>query len=478
MNDLAQLLQRTEPAGLEPPDVGRIAATARARRRRRRSIGAGVTALLIVAAVTVVIDRQDRPEQVVTSLQSPNGRLLSAPVGRWIRGAPTPLRGVRGGMPNAVLSDGRILVWGSTLDTARTDGAIYDADRDVWQHIPPAPVASLGEYRWAVARDRLAVVGFDARSYLTGAVYDVATSTWTRLPTDDTIRAFFDGLAWDGENLAVVRVASGGIGYQNDDQLDWRVTAPLTRRWTVGADTWSDGAPSPTGRRNLAAVATATTELTLWGGTTQSPYTDQPAELEPETVLADGATYVPGSDSWTTIPTAPAGGVNAIAAWLNGDLVVGGFNNDLSDPGELDTRVFSFSPRSRSWKALPSPPSAGAGVTDGFLVRHSLFGQSGPQPQFVYLDGAWERAPLGHLRRWGNIVVATSRTMDNPGADSFEVQFRAARDTWLPAAHAPFANRMDAVVVVTGNEIVVIGGQAGPSITPTAETWILELEPD
>ncbi|MEY2477811.1 MAG: hypothetical protein QOG87_3126 [Actinomycetota bacterium] len=440
---------------------------------------AGLTALATVGAAVVVIDRQDHPERVATSLQTPTGEVLSAPVGRWKPGAPTPLRGVRGAMPNAVLSDGRVLVWGTSLGVRPiTDGAIYDPKLDAWQHVPSAPIAGFHDYRWAVARDRLAVVGFDAGARLTGGVYDVVASTWTRLPVDDTIRVFFDGLAWDGEDLAVVRVASGGVGHQDDEQLDWRATAPVTRRWRMGSDTWTSGAPSPTGLRNLAAVATDATQVTVWGGTTQSPFTDRPAELEPGSVRADGATYELGSDSWIAVPPAPVGGVNAIAAWLDGSLVIGGFTNDLSDVSELDARVLSYGLQSQSWTALPSPPTGGAGVTDGFLVRHSMMGQSGPQPQFVYLDGAWEEAPLQHLRRWGNIVVATSRTMDNPGDDDFEVQFRVARDTWLPSAEAPFVNRMDAVVVVSGNKVVVIGGQAGPSIAPAAETWILELQPE
>lgn len=47
---------------------------------------------------------------------------------------------------------------------------------------------------------------------------------------------------------------------------------------------------------------------------------------------------------------------------------------------------------------------------------------------------------------------------------------------WVPATEAPFVNRMDAGVAVTGQDLFVVAGAEGPDLIPTGDAWVLRFE--
>ncbi|HEV2809388.1 MAG TPA: hypothetical protein VGV93_03185, partial [Acidimicrobiales bacterium] len=53
-----------------------------------------------------------------------------------------------------------------------------------------------------------------------------------------------------------------------------------------------------------------------------------------------------------------------------------------------------------------------------------------------------------------------------------------AGSVWEPATEAPFVNRMDAGVTVTGQALLVVGGAEGPDLEVTGGAWLLRFDVD
>jgi N-acetylneuraminic acid mutarotase len=82
---------------------------------------------------------------------------------------------------------------------------------------------------------------------------------------------------------------------------------------------------------------------------------------------------------------------------------------------------------------------------------------------------------MSDLHPADDYVVATTRTVDNPDNGAFAVRLWNGQQ-WSTAAKGPFTNRMQAAVVVTNDQIVVIGGAQGRQLDATNDTWIIDIE--
>jgi len=103
---------------------------------------------------------------------------------------------------------GRMVVWGgeAKLEGASgrslSDGAAYDPITDTWQWLPPSPMAARREpstvidgtrvFVWGGTRTELE--GGEEDAFSDGAIFDVATWTWTAIPANG---------AWDAKRAWV-----------------------------------------------------------------------------------------------------------------------------------------------------------------------------------------------------------------------------------------------------------------------------------
>lgn len=508
MPELSSLLERTTPDDLDPVDVPAIAASAR-RRFRRRRIGAGLAAIAAIAVVGTVLvgttanDR--RPNQTVTA-ESPDTRRLTAGMGTWeqLPDAPFPAMTDLERLP-----DGRLLAWGNARTRfgdnedpgdAGWEVAVYDPTERTWTPTEtPAAITGLANEQALFAGSRLLLLGMDTQGVYSGTVFDAADGTWTAVPPQPEIKVTLGELAWDGETLVVVRTDPGdagpvGVGIRPHDvnepddgsvELDWRIDAPVTRRWTFGADTWAEGTPPPLSARIAVGDAFDGRRLALIGGTTG------PAGTGDESLTRrDGAVYDVAADQWTELPPIdwPAG-VHVGVGWIDGQLYAAGGMTSLEGLDGNARRVARLSADGRTWVRLPDSPVEGVAVNGP--AGSSLFRTSGGDAAIVrsapvqfdpadpggdaLIDGRWEATPTQTYDDWDGLVVTTAERMGNGGQRPFTVEVRRSRDDWVATAKAPFTARMQPGVRIAGDRLYVVGGLTGPSLDPDPTFWVLDL---
>lgn len=503
MPDLHELLDRTTPTDLSPVDVGAVAMASRHRRSRRRArtLVAGVAALGLLAAgaVTAAHRPSDNGQQVTAA--APDTRTLTDGMGTWSRLPDAPVTGLRSLAP---LSDGRLLAWGDEragfVDNEDPGdvglvAAVYDPDKRTWTAIDrPAVLDAIQLRSTLVAGDRLMAFGLADDGTFRGAVLDTDVGAWTAIPVLPDMKVTVDAVAWDGTTLTAVRtnpgevgrVGTGGLPHDVSDPndgvvtLDWRVKAPLTRRWDFGSQVWTDGTPPPLTMRIATGSAFDGRRLAIVGGTEGPPGTD-----DRSLTRSDGAIYDVASNTWQHVPDLPWAAADPDVAWIDGALVAAGGRADLNGEHPI-ARAAELDPDASAWTPLPSPPKHGAGVTwrsawehfDGGepLVQTSSFVGDPAAPEgSVLLDSRWEATPTRTLHRWDGLLVASSDRIGNPGDSPFEIEVRRRPDDWVPVAKALFANRMAPGVAVKGDRIYVVGGLTGTAVEPDASAWVLDL---
>ncbi len=521
MPDIEELLERTTPAAddlapLSDDDLDVLAQRAqqvrhrRTRRKRATVMGAGVVGIAAAAALVLGIAGRASDDgggsgsvDVDLGPVGPNGDTLTEPVGSWTQAADPPFS-ARNRPFGGRLDDGRIVVWGGERSEpgvpadglpsgypVLTDGGVYDPATDSWESIPPAPLPpGKPPAPWPgaqLADDRLAVVLGESNGTIHAAVYDFDQRRWTVAPAQDALEIAADGMAWDGETLALVRAN------MRDDPSPG-IDAAVTVRWRWGDDRWTTGAPAPLDGRLFSGSAFDGRRLALWGGTNDHlASSDHPGS---EVNRTDGAIYDLATDQWTAIPDAPLpGGRDPAVVWMGERLVVGGgLDGRESSDGTLHAfvEVSAYDPATQTWSppaAAPSddgndPPSApyiyangGSGGDQALLVADPIDGRNDTRHWFYGPDGEWEQAPLPSAQRLAAYWVVTSPSWDDPGDTPFSLQVRASAGDWLDSAPAPFDNRdrANTTLVTSGNLLMVVGGRQGADLEPTTEVWLFDL---
>lgn len=511
MPEISDLLRSTTPRMSPGFDVADLARRGR-RRRRRAQMGTGIGAVAVIAAAAVGLDLVTPGEEgqgLVVASRPPTGELAHAfaaaaePLGSWEQVADPPFS-PRMGSFTGTASDGRVVVWGGATDAdgggaegggTLTDGAVYSPEAGTWEVIPAAPVSPGVSFHWTqLKQDRLMALGSPDGSEVLGAVYDLGSGEWTEIEAPPTIELPAEGVAWNGDALVLVRLSSGA-----SMEKVARYTEPVVERWSYETGQWETGAVPPLSNRFGPAVAFDGDRLGVWGGATQSLGSGGPATGAE--LVGDGAVYDVATDHWEPMAEAPLQPLlQATATWLeSGRLAIaGGTIEDRSGSpsmgiSELGLHLMpvnaaaAYDPAAKTWTPLPQAPSS---VYDAEMgVPYRVFGdspflavdprESGPHPMHVFdeVTGTWIEAPLRDLHSLDGTLVATSRTPDNPAGDPFEVQVLAG-SVWEPATEAPFLNRMDAGVTVTGRALLVVGGAEGPDLEVTGDAWLLRFDVD
>ncbi len=516
MPRIAELLAATTPRRPPAFDVADLVRRGR-RRRRRAQLGTGMGAVALAVAVAAVaglgpVAPGDQGQVVGT--RPPIGEVAQAfaaaegPIGTWKPLADPPFS-PRMSAFTATASDGRVVVWGGSSSAdgggtagggTLTDGGVYDVENESWEAIPPAPLPSGTSFHWTqLTEDRLMVLASPdvvggggsqtARSPLVGAVYDLASGEWTEIESPPTITLPVEGVAWTGEVLALARFESGA---RFDVEAEF--VEPVVERWSLHSGEWERGATPPLSQRYGPAVAFDGERLGVWGGAAQDLAHD--GRSTTADLVGDGAIYDVAADRWESMPVSPLQPMmQGEAVWLDAGLTIaGGLVNAAESSMESDitgepiisaTGGAVFDTISQRWSRLPEPPHRRSDlsqgtfrikVSEGFLTATDLRGSS-PRPTLYYdqITRSWLLAPFSDLHSIDGTLVATTRSPDNPGDESFQVQVLAG-SAWEPATEADFVNRMDAGVAVVGQDLFVVGGAQGSDLQVTGDAWLLSFD--
>jgi hypothetical protein len=477
MDDLVTLLERTTPS-VDAPDVRRLTRRARARRGRR---WAAVVIPLVALTASAVALRPVTGRHLTTAS-------ASQPVGTWHLASAPPID-LTSQVRTAALSTGQLVVVSGSFDVDmpvhKFETALYDAGTDQWTRLADAPVSPpAGGADLLVAGDRVLLLTHDDAGEVSLALFDGQSRQWRAIAMANDPDHGFEGWAWDGATLVLARFGYTPYGDPS---------APAAvERWNADTNTWRQGAAPPAAARFLPTIARTNDRLAFWGGYTfdQAAVGSAPMPVvagAPTTVgtrhdparraFTDGAIYDIEHDAWTYL--APQSSLTAMATNSPAGILTSSTLTLVSSPIDDVTRIVARY-ENGSWRPLPSPSVNGAGFSPRDSSRFTIIAVNDYGPMRTqYLDGtsdSWHSAP-GYELTWGPTgLISTSATMGGPGDTPFSV-WRLDGTTWTPAVPAPFSNRMEPGIGVIGNQVMVIGGQAGPNLDPQQDAWVLDLPP-
>ncbi|MFN0250929.1 MAG: hypothetical protein ACKV2T_28910 [Kofleriaceae bacterium] len=289
---------------------------------------------------------------------------------------------------------------------------------------------------------------------LDGARFRPQSSTWQPTTTDDAPTERDDHVAvWTGTEMIIW----GGNSYDEDsDRLD------TGARYDPVADQWI---PMPslglTGRDDPRAVWTGR-EMLVWGGHDASGHT------------ATGAHYDPTTNRVRPIPTAsaPRPREDHTMVWTGTEMIVwGGWNGDDRDRNyALDSA--RYDPQGRRWRSMS---------TKGAPQLREDHTAIWTGTEMIVWGGAIRRAtssiePTEPTDRTNPKAVVEHAVPHQLGTGG---RYRPATDSWAPISMegAP-SPREDDVVVWTGDEMIVWGGQSagrplatGARYIPAEDRW-------
>ena len=256
----------------------------------------------------------------------------------------------------------------------------------------------------------------------------------------------------------------------------------------VNHNTWTSGAPIPTGVAPPGGTAVLKNEIYMVGGCAASG------------IIADTQIYNPVTDSWSAGVPLPSSLCDGVAAVVKNILyVIGG----SSTPGTCSNAVFAFNPKTKTWTSKSSMPTArcstGVAVESNIIYVIGGNGNSGNNrlttvESYNPATDTWaEEAPLlvgksePTVGLVGKTIVAadgyttSGDTGDNEG-------YSAATNSWTSLKSDP-TSRNTACGGGIGAMMYIAGGYPGgnpgtPAITlnesfkPTKRTWTtLAAEP-
>ncbi|HTD86228.1 MAG TPA: hypothetical protein VK850_06595, partial [Candidatus Binatia bacterium] len=256
----------------------------------------------------------------------------AAPSPRWFHGA--------------VWTGSEMIIWGGRANffayNHNTDGGRYNPKSDHWSLMSQVNAPSPRSQFATIWTGREMIVwggmGDDATELNDGGSYDPQRDAWTRLaacPLDPRIEP---SAVWTGDEMIVF----GGLKIDNYLSPGGEVWGTFGdgARYNPRTGHWrrlnSLGAPSS---RTVHSAVWTGTEMLIWGG----------RYLPAETNVHGGASYNPGTDSWTPIATsgAPEPRSAHAAVWSGSEMIVfGGWDDSYT---AINTGG-KYNPVSRTWR--------------------------------------------------------------------------------------------------------------------------------
>ncbi|MEO1628111.1 MAG: hypothetical protein AAFV25_23380, partial [Bacteroidota bacterium] len=248
------------------------------------------------------------------------------------------IRPIRSGKPTPSTGD-KLIIWGGLVSSGRgtvsNEGALYDIATDTWTSMSTinAPSPRRG-FNSVWTGDKMIVWGGrpgGSGAFLTdGGIYDPATDTWTSMSTTNApLGATYRTAVWTGSQLIVW----GGLTRSSNSNNRGGVYDLATDTWTA-----TSIVNVPEARYYHTAVWTGT-EMIVWGGANG---------LE----LDSGAKYNPATDTWTSIATDPniSPRSSHAAIFLNGKMIVTGGTSEID--GAQFAGIDCYDPVSDGWTTL------------------------------------------------------------------------------------------------------------------------------
>jgi hypothetical protein len=409
-SDLSDLLERGAERPSAEPDFVDLARRGRRRRRTQQATTALAVVAVIALTAGVVMPRLRQPDVVFDS--GPRGG-----VGTWEAVPPSPV----GHRDRAMVAadDRRVVVFGGNTDgesgmESFTDGAMYDLESRTWTRIPPPPgdgdADGYGAQLELLPDGRVMLLRSDP---ITAAFYDVGARRWELTEPAPVKPRALEAAVWTGEQL----ILWGGWS-ESGERGDGAV-------WTPGRG-WAVMAASPLSPRSEFAWAWTGDRLLIWGGGSGDAENG-----ERETVFADGAAYDPATDRWSAMAT------SALQArrWLQGGLWTGTELVVMGGNG-------------------PATPVADAGEPTGPTLRD--------ESAAVDCDG-------GTCYDTGGAEV-TFGLQSQPGEDFVDgARYNPSTDTWTSVALPPKGYR--AIVYLAHGQYLAFGRQGQAEYDPASDEW-------
>ncbi|HEU5060496.1 MAG TPA: hypothetical protein VFU21_28390 [Kofleriaceae bacterium] len=265
-----------------------------------------------------------------------------------------------------------------------------------------------------------------------GARYRPASDRWLAMSRSEVPVERDDHAAiWTGREMIV-------WGGNHDSEKEDRLNSG--GRYDPVADRWRPLPVAPLTERDDPRAVWTGREMIVWGGRDAEGHT------------GDGARYAPATDRWR--PVSPAGAPEPredhTAVWTGEEMIVwGGWNGD-DDARNYALDGGRYDPRADRWRPIST--------------------RGAPEPREDH-TAVWTGK---EMIVWGGVRREPDRRQLATGG-----RYDPATDTWTPIAltGAPEA-REDGVVVWTGTDMLVWGGQqgevplaSGARYVASADTW-------
>lgn len=343
---------------------------------------------------------------------------VGAPAGRS-RAAYAPLSGL-----------GQVFIWGglNAAAVALDDGAIYDVATNTWTPVnkdanTPSPRV-LASAVWTGDRVFVWGGGSGSSDFDNGALYDPVAKSWKTVSSSNkpsARRAPY--LSWTGSEVLLW----GGVDAAGAPLTGAFRYNPTTDVWTVAN---GNGEPS---QRAHSTTGWSGTDFIVYGGKQANSNFNQTHR------------YRPATDAWAPLPNGPTQRFGAFGTWDGSNLIAwGGRKETGGAPATYDDgRRFDGS----AWTNLPTAGAPGA--------RYALHRQVGFSA----------RIANGATLMVGGFSAAGAALKDG-------AIYRSGTNAWTAVPAWPSGeDHQWAVYAFAGGELVIFGGLHGSAATATGERF-------
>jgi hypothetical protein len=265
-------------------------------------------------------------------------------------------------------------------------------------------------------------------------------------------------------------MAAAALMISTRDTTEQRTITP-GQTVPAGTEGWMTLPDAPISPRAQGLVVSTGDGLFVWGGYDSDD-------------KSDGAYLDMTTATWRKLPGAPLAGDrgDAIGVWTGREVVVlNGVNG---------ARAAAFDPVAFKWRELPDPPLANAAnamnrafFVDGAVIVIGVATEGGGKApsQVVRLDLATSKwTPLANppvefssffeAASTGEeiIIVGHRPNMKDEGCGSMLLAYRPRTNTWREIPAGPAADRLSVMVVWTGTELFVGGGEICSQLDQTS----------
>jgi hypothetical protein len=320
---------------------------------------------------------------------------------------------------------------------------------DTWRPIAPAPTARY-QHSVVTTGSEMIVWGGLTNAFMsgdpTGDRYDLRTDTWRPMSSVAAPpgRRFANFAIWTGSQMLI-----------------WAGDGQRNGRYDPVMDSWSamSNVGQPQARPFHSAVWTGS-EMIVWGGGSSA-------------ARNDGGRYNPGLDRWLPTSTvgAPAARGRHSAVWTGSEMIIWGGEGEGASPAILADGA-RYAPGLDTWREM-STMSAPACRDHHALWTGSLMlilggdGPSGPGPFGRYdpVGDTW--SSLGDVGRpYVGVAVWTGTEVLMWHADSVSGRYDPVGDAWRPMATAGSPpNNGNYRAVWTGTDLILWGAVIAAPIT-------------